>query len=62
VFQIDACPALVAIATAVSVKIIVGTNKAPSAASFISRAWIFFPSHSGVRPTMSPATNTAIST
>ena len=39
---------------------IVGTNSAPSAAYLISRASIFFPSHSGVRPTISPATNTAI--
>ena len=28
--------------------------------SFISRASIFLPRYSGVRPTMSPATNTAM--
>ena len=45
---------------AVNVSTIVGTNSAPTAAIFISRASIFFPSHSGVRPTIRPATKTAI--
>ena len=30
-----------------------------STTSFISAAWIFLPRYSGVRPTMSPAMNTA---
>ena len=48
------------IESAVRVSTIVGTNSAPSAANLISRASIFLPSHSGVRPTIRPATNTAI--
>ena len=58
----EARPAGVTIATAVMTSTIVGTNSAPMAAYFISRASIFFPSHSGVRPTISPATKTAIRT
>ena len=58
----EARPAGVAIAAAVITSTIVGTTRAPTAANFISRASIFFPSHSGVRPTISPATKTAIST
>ena len=46
--------------TAVIVSAIVGTNNAPTAASLISRASIFFPSHSGVRPTINPAMKTAM--
>ena len=53
---------VVAIETAASESTSVGTNNAPSAANLISRASIFLPSHSGVRPTIRPATNTAIRT
>ncbi len=58
--KIDATPSFVAIEIAVSVSTIVGTNSAPTAAYLISRASIFLPSHSGVRPTISPATKTAM--
>ena len=58
--KIDAIPSFVAIEIAASASTIVGTNSAPTAAYLISRASIFFPSHSGVRPTISPATNTAM--
>src|SRR5258708_28494771 len=39
-----------------------GTNRAPTTASFISRVPIFLPRYSGVRPTISPARNTAMTT
>ena len=39
-----------------------GTKSAPTAAILISRASIFLPRYSGVRPTISPATKTAIRT
>ena len=58
--KIDARPASVVTASAVITSTIVGTKSAPTAASLISRASIFFPSYSGVRPTMSPATKTAM--
>ena len=58
--KIEASPAGVTIAAAVITSTMVGTASAPMAASFISRASIFFPSHSGVRPTIRPATKTAI--
>ena len=37
-----------------------GRISTASIANFISRASIFLPRYSGVRPTMSPATNTAM--
>src|SRR5579884_3169980 len=39
---------------------IVGTKSAPTAAYLISRASIFLPRYSGVRPTIKPATKTAM--
>ena len=48
-------------ATQIAIKQL-GTNSAPTAAILISRASIFFPRYSGVRPTISPATKTAIRT
>ena len=56
----EARPAGAAIATPVMTSTMVGTKSAPSAANLTSRASIFLPSHSGVRPTMRPATKTAI--
>ena len=53
-------PDFVTIATAAITSTIVGTKSAPSAASLISRASIFLPSHSGVLPTISPAMKTAM--
>ena len=47
-------------ATATMMSTMVGTKSAPTAASFTSRASIFFPRYSGVRPTMRPATKTAM--
>ena len=38
-----------------------GKTSTASIASLISRAWTFLPRYSGVRPTISPATNTASS-
>ena len=58
--KIEARPTSVVTATAVITSTIVGTKSAPTAASLISRASIFLPSHSGVRPTISPATKTAM--
>ena len=46
--------------TAIMISTIVGTKSAPTAAIFTSRASIFFPRYSGVRPTISPATKTAM--
>jgi hypothetical protein len=39
-----------------------GMTRMARPASLTSRAWTFLPSHSGVRPTIRPATNTASST
>ena len=39
---------------------VIGMTKTPRAASFTSLAWIFFPRYSGVRPTINPPMNTAI--
>ena len=50
----------VEIEIAASTRTRVGQKSAPTAAILISRASSFLPSHPGVRPTMSPATNTAI--
>ena len=47
---------------AVSTSAIVGTKSAPIAAYLISRASIFLPRYSGVRPTINPATKTAMRT
>jgi hypothetical protein len=56
----DASPSGETTATAVSTSTSVGTKRAPTAANLISRASIFLPKYSGVRPTISPATKTAI--
>ena len=58
----DASPSFVTTETPVMISTIVGTNSAPIAAYLISRASIFLPRYSGVRPIISPATNTAITT
>ena len=58
--KIDASPAFVTTETAVIASTIVGTKSAPTAAYLISRASIFLPRYSGVRPTISPATKTAM--
>ena len=39
---------------------VIGITSAPSPASFTSRAWIFFPRYSGVRPIIKPPMNTAM--
>ena len=49
-----------AIATAVPTSTIAGVVRKYNEASLISRLPIFLPRYSGVRPTMSPATNTVI--
>ncbi len=46
-------------AIAVPTRITSGTSKSATAAIFISNDWIFLPRYSGVRPIISPATNTA---
>ena len=47
--------------TAVKPRIVAGSTSTASMASLISRACTFLPRYSGVRPTISPATNTASS-
>jgi len=44
-------------ATAVRISTTTGMTSTPSAASFTSRAWIFLPRYSGVRPIISPPMN-----
>src|SRR5215467_4843295 len=51
-------PALVAIDSPAAVRVITGMVRKYSAAYFISVGRIFLPRYSGVRPTISPATNT----
>ena len=50
----------VAIAAAVPISTSAGVTRKYSEANLISRAPIFLPRYSGVRPTISPATNTVI--
>ena len=57
--KIDGLPNFVAIASAVVTSTASGVNSAPSEASLISRASIFLPRYSGVRPTISPPMKTA---
>ena len=38
----------------------IGITSAPRPASFTSRAWIFFPRYSGVRPIIKPPMKTAM--
>ena len=59
-FSIDARSPGNAIATAVPTSTSVGVVRKYSDANFISRPPIFLPRYSGVRPTISPATNTVI--
>ncbi len=49
-------------AIAVIVRMAAGKISAYSMAIWTSRAWIFLPRYSGVRPTMSPAMNTVSTT
>ncbi len=56
---IDLRPALLAVASAVQNNAVSGVIRMPSPASLISLASSFLPSHSGVRPTISPPMNTA---
>jgi hypothetical protein len=58
--KMEARPSGDTTATAVRTSTSVGTNSAPTAAYLISRASIFLPKYSGVRPTIRPATKTAI--
>ncbi len=53
-------PAWVVIASAVNPSTTNGMVRMTSDAIFISNASIFLPRYSGVRPTISPATNTAM--
>ena len=55
-------PASSTAAIPVSTSTSAGMTRMARPASLTSRAWIFLPSHSGVRPTISPAMNTARST
>ncbi len=55
-------PASAVTATASVTSRPIGIARIPTAVSLISRAPIFLPRYSGVRPTMSPATNTATTT
>ena len=57
--SIDARPALDATAIAVQNSAARGVIRIPSVTSLISRASIFLPRYSGVRPTISPPMNTA---
>src|SRR5215831_13412275 len=52
------CPTCVPIDSAAAVRMITGRVRKYSAAYFISVGRIFLPMYSGVRPTISPATNT----
>src|SRR5215467_10418935 len=56
--RIAAWPALVAIDSPAAVRVSTGMVRKYSAAYFISVGLIFLPMYSGVRPTISPATNT----
>ena len=60
--KIDALPAWVDMAIAVRMSTTIGTQMEPMVASFISRASIFLPRYSGVRPTIRPPTKTAMMT
>ena len=44
----------------VRISTVIGITSAPRPASFTSRAWIFFPRYSGVRPIIRPPMNTAM--
>ena len=55
----EAAPYLVATATAVSSSTTSGAARVPMARSLTSRASMRLPRNSGVRPTISPARNTA---
>ena len=57
--EIDARPAWLAVASAVQNSAASGVISSPSATSLISRASIFLPRYSGVRPTIRPPMNTA---
>src|SRR5580704_935583 len=57
-FSIELVPNLVASDSPAAVRITTGSVRKYSAAYFISAGRIFFPMYSGVRPTISPATNT----
>ncbi len=50
------------VASAVGPSIAAGRHRTASIAILTSRASIFLPRYSGVRPTMRPATNTATTT
>src|SRR5580658_6678771 len=56
--KIAFCPILVPIDNPAAVRITTGKVRKYKAAYFISVGRIFFPRYSGVRPTISPATNT----
>src|SRR5215467_14611896 len=58
--KIAAWPALVAIDSPAAVRVSTGMVRKYSAAYFISVGRIFLPMYSGVRPTISPPTNTVI--
>ena len=53
-------PQSVAANKPVGIKIMIGCTKSAISASFTSRAPIFLPRYSGVRPTMSPPMNTVM--
>ena len=53
-------PAATETAIAVRTSTVMGMTSAASPASLTSRAWIFLPRYSGVRPIMSPPMNTAM--
>src|ERR1039458_961053 len=57
--EIDARPDLLAVARAGQHSAAGGVIRMRGRASFISLAWSFLPSHSGVLPTISPPMNTA---
>src|SRR6202034_4126754 len=56
--KIASCPMCVPIERPAAVRMITGSVRKYSAAYFISTGRIFLPMYSGVRPTISPATNT----
>src|SRR5277367_2097253 len=58
--KIAACPSWVPIDSPAAVRMTTGSTRKYSAAYFISVGRIFLPMYSGVRPTISPATNTVI--
>ena len=55
-----ALPAWIDTAMPVKTSTMIGITSAPNPANFTSRAWIFFPRYSGVRPIMRPPMNTAM--